>query len=274
MAIGVGRTLGGIPETIADVAAPPETTGEKIAAFMPGGLALKRAVIDPAIAEERTALQQLKEERYSEAAGHASAGGLPLVGPWAANLGERAGQGDIAGATGEAGTALLLPKITGRIARTIGAGMRNAAYRSMNGLLGTRASASTLSRMPGRGVVEEGIVAARRPSLLEKVKARSAARNAELNELLQRPENAAKRIDVRPSIEQPVDARIKEGLVTSPNPYLQSLRDLRRDLTLRRSMGPEGLEYGMPKRLGDLSPREATELTRRTFFHLVRANQP
>jgi len=171
MAKGAGRTLVGVPETIADVAAPPETTGEKIAAFMPGGLVLKRAVIDPAIAEERTALQQLKEGRYSEAAGHALAGSLPLVGPWAANLGERAGQRDIAGAAGKAGTARLLPKITGRIARTVGGGMRNAAYRGM--------------------------------------------------------------------IEQPIDASINEGLATSPTPYLQDLRDLRRDLVLQRRIGPD-----------------------------------
>ena len=45
----------------------------------------------------------------SEALGHSVAAALPLVGPWAAGLGERAGSGDIAGAATELGATLAAP---------------------------------------------------------------------------------------------------------------------------------------------------------------------
>lgn len=46
-----------------------------------------------------------------EALGHAVAGAVPLFGPMAAHIGERAGSGDIAGAAGEGLTYAMLPKV-------------------------------------------------------------------------------------------------------------------------------------------------------------------
>jgi hypothetical protein len=53
--------------------------------------------------------------RISSAAGHAAAGALPLVGPTAANAGDKIGEGDVAGGLGEAaglGLSAVTPQIT------------------------------------------------------------------------------------------------------------------------------------------------------------------
>ena len=48
--------------------------------------------------------------RYVEAAGHGLASVLPMVGPWAAGLGEQAGSGDIGGAVARGGATMLAGK--------------------------------------------------------------------------------------------------------------------------------------------------------------------
>jgi len=67
-----------------------------------------------------------------EAVGHRIAAGIPLVGPWAASLGERSGTGDVGGAVGEAGGAALggelmshpveVAKTTGRVGDLVARG--------------------------------------------------------------------------------------------------------------------------------------------------------
>lgn len=58
-----------------------------------------------------------REGRYSEAAGHAVAGSIPLIGPTAAKIGEQAAEGDVAGAagafTGLVAPALVMPAVRG-----------------------------------------------------------------------------------------------------------------------------------------------------------------
>lgn len=73
---------------------------------------------DPAAAEAQKATDLWKQGgtlNRVEAAGHELAGALPMVGPWAAHLGERAGTGDVGGAIGEAegtmGAGEALPKV-------------------------------------------------------------------------------------------------------------------------------------------------------------------
>lgn len=76
------------------------------------------------------AAEAAREGHYSEAVGHAVAGSIPLVGPAAAEIGERIGEGDIAGGLGT--TAGLLtpfgvkPAVQG-VRRAIPAGARQAA---------------------------------------------------------------------------------------------------------------------------------------------------
>jgi hypothetical protein len=66
------------------------------------------------------AVGSARQGRISEAIGHGAAGLLPLVGPAAANAGERIGSGDIAGGLGEAAAVLApfaAPTALGAVAR-------------------------------------------------------------------------------------------------------------------------------------------------------------
>lgn len=61
-----------------------------------------KALITAQTEQLAKAKKMYAEGRYSEAIGHLGAGVLPLVGPPAANAGERIGSGDVAGGLGEA----------------------------------------------------------------------------------------------------------------------------------------------------------------------------
>lgn len=77
--------------------------------------AFKSIVSDPMKAEWEKANQDLNAVHPDpmSAFGHRLASVFPVVGPWAAGLGERAGQGDISGATAEAAATLGAPHIAG-----------------------------------------------------------------------------------------------------------------------------------------------------------------
>lgn len=94
--------VGGMPLDIAkSVTAAPQTTGESfLAKILPGNAALaaKRLIVDPMNAEAQKAQElQAQGKPY---VGHAIASGIPLIGPFAAALGEQAGTGDVSGAAG------------------------------------------------------------------------------------------------------------------------------------------------------------------------------
>lgn len=61
-------------------------------------IVINKNIVDPAVAE----WQKGKQEGGLPGIGHQVAAALPLVGPWAASLGERAGTGDVGGAAAEA----------------------------------------------------------------------------------------------------------------------------------------------------------------------------
>lgn len=80
------------------------------------GSQLVRSQVD----QGKKAIADFQAGNYSEAAGHAGAAALPVLGPAAAHEGERIGSGDIAGGLGEA-AGLLLPsaaKYGGEVALT------------------------------------------------------------------------------------------------------------------------------------------------------------
>ncbi len=66
------------------------------------------AITDAITSNKEKARKAFKEGRYSEALGYAVASAIPVVGPAAANAGERIGEGDIAGGVGE-GVGLVAP---------------------------------------------------------------------------------------------------------------------------------------------------------------------
>lgn len=68
-------------------------------------------IVNAQVDQAQKSAQLAKEGRYTEAAGHAAAAALPVIGPAAAHAGERMASGDVAGGLGE-GTALLAPFAT------------------------------------------------------------------------------------------------------------------------------------------------------------------
>lgn len=76
----------------------------------------QKFVTQPAEAEGAKAKQAFGQGRYSESAGHGLAATLPVVGPWAAGLGEQAGTGDVSGAAGQLTGGLLAGKVGGHVA--------------------------------------------------------------------------------------------------------------------------------------------------------------
>jgi hypothetical protein len=70
-------------------------------------------IVDPAKAENRKAQNAASPW---ESVGHSVAAAIPVVGPWAASLGEQAGTGDIGGALAKGGTQTLAAEFAPRFA--------------------------------------------------------------------------------------------------------------------------------------------------------------
>lgn len=72
----------------------------------------------PADEQWAKADEAYKQGRFSEAQGRSLAAVIPFVGPWAANLGEQAGTGDIGGAAGNAAGTMLTGSGVSKVAET------------------------------------------------------------------------------------------------------------------------------------------------------------
>ncbi len=133
-----GGTVGAIPKTL-------ETIGAIPTSVLPGELGrgsrqiLKERLLDPTLEQGRRAMEAGKSGRYSEMVGHGVAAALPLVGPAAADVGETAGQGDIAGAAGKVGAGIALAKGVPAIAKnpTVQAGAKGALEGATESLRGS-----------------------------------------------------------------------------------------------------------------------------------------
>lgn len=68
----------------------------------------------------------------SESLGYSAAEAIPLLGPWAANLGEQAGTGDVGGALARGGAQVAVPLAAGKAATVLG--MRTRAAQSFSGV--------------------------------------------------------------------------------------------------------------------------------------------
>lgn len=113
---GIGRMLASIPSGVFHAVADEPTKAEESGAFDPKfkgpiPLALKRLLYDSQNALQRRSAE--REKRGDKAGSRADRllGDIPLAGPFANSLAERAGSGDVSGAITEGGTALALPKL-------------------------------------------------------------------------------------------------------------------------------------------------------------------
>jgi len=131
----IAGTVAGAYHAVID---PPKNTTEKALDWVPAALPLKRMLVDPAVDQGRQAVSEFQKANaatpwYSPnpspqaiphremALAHGLATVVPMLGPWAANVGEQEGQqigtGNYKGAAGTAvGNTLLAlaPKITGK----------------------------------------------------------------------------------------------------------------------------------------------------------------
>lgn len=106
---GAKGAIGGIASVAHDLLSNPNWAGGP-------GSTLDKFVTQPALAQHAEANQLLKQGRPIESFGHELAANIPLVGPWAAGLGEQAGTGDIGGAAAQLGGATIGAKGTAKVA--------------------------------------------------------------------------------------------------------------------------------------------------------------
>ena len=97
-----------------------------------------RYITGPAGEHIGKAEEALQRGDTLEAIGHGTAAALPLVGPWAASLGEQAGTGDIGGATGQglgtiaAGELMAHPTMIGKSLKALGGGTADVLHNPLN----------------------------------------------------------------------------------------------------------------------------------------------
>jgi hypothetical protein len=90
-------------------------------------MALVHHIVDPMQAEQAKAQALQTSGHTALAVAHATASGVPILGPWAANLAEQAATGDVGGAVARGGTQLLAPKVIGPAAELVTKGASRAA---------------------------------------------------------------------------------------------------------------------------------------------------
>lgn len=142
----------GIPKFVGDLADAnlSAMTGDPSKAIEFG-----KGLIEPHARQLMKAKEALGQGRYSEAAGHGAAGLLPVFGPPAADIGEATGEGNFAGALGQA-TVLAGPKAL--------SGIGSAAKSALT----SRAAAQALEAIGGgKGSLKLSETLAKQPSLIE-----------------------------------------------------------------------------------------------------------
>src|SRR5260370_19082722 len=103
---GTKELVGGLYTMGKDVLFPDGATeGEKLRWLA------NKYIFDPADEQERKAQ---KSTSTLESIGHSVAEAIPLVGPWAASLGEQAGTGDVGGAMARGGTQVAAAELGGK----------------------------------------------------------------------------------------------------------------------------------------------------------------
>ncbi len=113
---GIGS---GLYHAFTDPASESDKVGGVSLPYVP--TVVKRLFVDPQTDQYRRAKEAQAQGNTSEMVGHSIAAAVPVAGPAAAAVGERAGTGDIPGAIGQGAVYLALPsaaKKLGEIART------------------------------------------------------------------------------------------------------------------------------------------------------------
>jgi len=142
--LGLGR---GAVEMGQDVLFPPGETELERLKYLG-----KKYIWDPAM--EQKALAERPGQSTLEKAGHYGATALPMVGPWAAGLGEQAGTGDIGGALTKGATQYLAgrmaPRALGKVGEKITEPYR--VYKRLAEMTGVREPPAAPAPRPSGGL--------------------------------------------------------------------------------------------------------------------------
>lgn len=258
IAAGVARVPVGIAETAYDLAKPPQGRTEKILDITPGGLPIKRAIVDPAIGEFHKAVDDYNKGHYSEMLGHGAAGLIPLVGPWAASMGERAGKGDIAGTAAELVTGLAAPKIAEKVMPTVDSLNQRAAKLSAKVYKTADATKKGMGLSTPLQAAQEGIIGSYK-TLGDKVDAARSAKHAERVAAYDAATKQGVTVDVSKEV-QPIIDRIKQAKSnagTLTKDVIEDVDGFVKKLTTKTM--PDGSI--VPRDLTKLTPNDIQSLT-------------
>jgi hypothetical protein len=126
---GTKELAGGLYQMGKDVLFPEGTTESEKLKFL-----AHKYIIDPARIEEAKAQSA---QSPLESVGHSIAEAIPVVGPWAANLGEQAGTGDVGGALARGGVQVAAAELGGKAIKATkelaGKGLTNLAQKTGTG---------------------------------------------------------------------------------------------------------------------------------------------
>jgi hypothetical protein len=194
---------------------------------------------------------------------------LPLVGSVAEKVFDSAQKGDNVGGTLEGLTDLALMKggseadeVAPKVMKTAGETLKDLGETSYNSALKVKGKHEAFGARPGRGVAQEKIVAATKRSLLDKVEGKIPERSQQAQEILDLPQNAAKRVNILDAVSRPFDETIQAGEEgVMPDATLDRLEQTRNELTQVRGRDAEGNRiFTGPKPLDDVSPAEANKM--------------
>ena len=109
---GAGNAVNGLWEAGKRLVTPPEDTRGRVASMIagPAGPLLSDMLMGH-VETGQKALAAAKDGRYSEAAGYGLATALPVVGPMAAGMGEKLGDGKVSEVAGELLAGAAVPKV-------------------------------------------------------------------------------------------------------------------------------------------------------------------
>lgn len=224
------------------------------------GVALQRLAVNPAIEQFHKAGESYDKGNLSEAAGHAGAGVLPLVGPWAASLGERASSGDVAGAITEGISGLLVPKVLEKGVKAIPTVAELAKTMETKAVeLNTKALKPTNMAKPVGEAVAKAKIWGTKAALPGKIRQAINENTAQVQQAVGAADKAGVTLDVAKALDDAVDAARQRPAFMGDKKALADIGKWKQELS-----SPIDPATGRPsvRNWTQVKPSEALEMSR------------
>lgn len=150
----------------------------------------------------------------------------------------------------------------GKLITKIPEGLKSSATNQLNWLIRPLKKDFSYSKIPGRGLAEERIVAANPEDLANQVSEKLKLRGEEIDSILSTPENSKKTIDLERVINLGYAQALNKAIKENDSPLINRLNN--DYLAIKNNLELVGKEI-VPvsaKKLNGLSPVEATEIKR------------